>query len=95
MRRTSTHSQVAEYRRLPAQEQRRPLPLQRGVSSHVGETEKLAMEVNLHLWHLVLQLHAILEADSDAAARVLVKSGLLLRMDEMAALRKAVEGALS
>ena len=95
MRRPSARIQVAEHSRLPGEKHRGPMPVQQEVSSDVGETEMLATEVSLQLWHLVLKLHAILEADSDAAARVLVKAGLLLRMDEMAALRTAVEGMLS
>lgn len=93
MRRLSTRLQVAAHPRLP--EQGGSIPVQQEVRSHVGESELLATQVNLQLWQLVLKLHAILEADADAAARVLVKAGLLVRMDEIAALRKAVEGMLS
>jgi hypothetical protein len=56
------------------------------------EIEKLAVQVNLNLWQLVLKLHAVLEAVPDEAPQVLVAAGVVLRMDEMAALRTAIEG---
>jgi len=95
MRRPNTLIQVAEPPWLPDERQRGAVPVGQEVENLDGESEMVATQLNLQLWDIERKLHAMLEADSDGAVRVLVKAGLLLRMDEIAALREAVQGMLS
>ena len=61
------------------------------VDGGTGGIDELAARVNLQLWQLVLKLHALLEAAPDEAPRILVGAGVLLRMDEMGALKTAIK----
>jgi hypothetical protein len=53
--------------------------------------ETAARHLSFELWQLVLKLHAMLEADPDEAAEILVKVGILLRIDELAGLRRVLD----
>lgn len=95
MQRPNARMQAAEPPWRQDDRQRGSMPVLQEVENHGGEPEMVATQLNLQLWDIERKLHAMLEADSDGAVRVLVKAGLLLRMDEIAALRKAVQGMLS
>jgi len=95
MQRPNARTQAAEPPWRQDDRRRGSMPVRQEVENHGGESEMMATELNLDLWNIERKLYAIFEADPDGAARVLAKAGLLLRMDEIAALRKAVQGMLS